>query len=204
MDRWTRGARRRRARGVPRQGARARGGVREALPEREAGGRRARDSRRQVDPSRAVVHRPQRARAARHSRDAAGKDYMSDKPGITTLEQLAEVRRVQAATKRIYSILYSERLENASTVRAGELVKAGRDRQSHSDGRPRSAPRPSARPRRSGSGIRRSTAASSATSARISSTNSCSSPARRAARSSRRRCATFAIRIIRRFRTSAT
>src|SRR5262245_61264990 len=31
-----------------------------------------------------------------------GKDYMTDKPGITTLEQLAEVRRVQAATKRIY------------------------------------------------------------------------------------------------------
>jgi hypothetical protein len=27
-----------------------------------------------------------------------GKDYMSDKPGITTLEQLAEVRRVQAET----------------------------------------------------------------------------------------------------------
>ena len=41
-----------------------------------------------------------------------GKDYMSDKPGITTLEQLEEVRRVQAETKRIYSICYSERLEN--------------------------------------------------------------------------------------------
>ena len=33
-----------------------------------------------------------------------GKDYMADKPGITTLAQLAEVRRAQAATKRIYSI----------------------------------------------------------------------------------------------------
>jgi predicted dehydrogenase len=54
-----------------------------------------------------------------------GKDYMSDKPGITSLEQLAEVRRVQAATKRIYSIMYSERFENRATVRAGELVKAG-------------------------------------------------------------------------------
>jgi predicted dehydrogenase len=54
-----------------------------------------------------------------------GKDYMSDKPGITTLAQLAEVRRVQKATKRIYSIMYSERFENAATVRAGELVKAG-------------------------------------------------------------------------------
>ncbi len=54
-----------------------------------------------------------------------GKDYMSDKPGITTLEQLADVRRVQAQTKRIYSIMYSERLENRATVKAGELVKAG-------------------------------------------------------------------------------
>jgi predicted dehydrogenase len=54
-----------------------------------------------------------------------GKDYMADKPGITTLDQLAEVRRVQAETKRIYSICYSERLENASTIKAGELVKAG-------------------------------------------------------------------------------
>ena len=54
-----------------------------------------------------------------------GKDYMSDKPGITTLEQLAEVRRVQAQTRRIYSIMYSERLENRATIKAGELVKAG-------------------------------------------------------------------------------
>jgi predicted dehydrogenase len=55
----------------------------------------------------------------------AGKDFMADKPGITTLEQLAEVRKVQKETKRIYSICYSERLENRATVRAGELVKAG-------------------------------------------------------------------------------
>jgi predicted dehydrogenase len=54
-----------------------------------------------------------------------GKDYMSDKPGITTLEQLAEVRRVQAETQQIYSICYSERLENRATVKAGELVEAG-------------------------------------------------------------------------------
>lgn len=55
----------------------------------------------------------------------AGKDYMADKPGITTLEQLAEVRKVQKETKRIYSIMYSERFENKATVKAGELVKAG-------------------------------------------------------------------------------
>ncbi|MES1218495.1 MAG: Gfo/Idh/MocA family oxidoreductase [Bacteroidota bacterium] len=54
-----------------------------------------------------------------------GKDYMSDKPGITSLEQLAEVRRVQKQTNRIYSIMYSERFENKATVKAGDLVKAG-------------------------------------------------------------------------------
>jgi predicted dehydrogenase len=54
-----------------------------------------------------------------------GKDYMSDKPGFTTLDQLAEARRVQAETGRIYSICFSERLEVPAAVKAGELVKAG-------------------------------------------------------------------------------
>ncbi|MBV9987071.1 MAG: Gfo/Idh/MocA family oxidoreductase [Chitinophagaceae bacterium] len=54
-----------------------------------------------------------------------GKDYLVDKPGIITLEQLAEVRKVQKDTKRIYSIMYSERFENKATVKAGELVKSG-------------------------------------------------------------------------------
>ena len=54
-----------------------------------------------------------------------GKDYLVDKPGITTLEQLEAVRRVQKETKRMYTIMYSERLENRATVKAGELVKAG-------------------------------------------------------------------------------
>ncbi|HWZ50675.1 MAG TPA: Gfo/Idh/MocA family oxidoreductase [Granulicella sp.] len=54
-----------------------------------------------------------------------GKDFLSDKPGVTTLEQLAEVRRVQAETKRIYGIMYSERLEVRAAVKAGELVQAG-------------------------------------------------------------------------------
>ena len=54
-----------------------------------------------------------------------GKDYLVDKPGIITLEQLAQVRKVQKETKRIYSIMFSERFENKATVKAGELVKAG-------------------------------------------------------------------------------
>jgi predicted dehydrogenase len=54
-----------------------------------------------------------------------GKDYMADKPGATSLEQLAELRRVQALTGRICSIRYGERLGNRAVVKAGELVKAG-------------------------------------------------------------------------------
>lgn len=54
-----------------------------------------------------------------------GKDYLSDKPGFTTLLQLDEARRVQEATGRIHNVFYSERFENRATVRAGELVKAG-------------------------------------------------------------------------------
>jgi predicted dehydrogenase len=54
-----------------------------------------------------------------------GKDFMTDKPGFTTLEQLAEVRRIQAETARIYSICFSERFESAATVKAGELVQSG-------------------------------------------------------------------------------
>ncbi len=55
-----------------------------------------------------------------------GKDFLSDKPGFTTLEQLAEVRQVQAETGRIYSICFSERFESPATVKAGELVAQGR------------------------------------------------------------------------------
>jgi len=54
-----------------------------------------------------------------------GKDFMSDKPAFTTFAQLAEARRVQAQTGRIYSICFSERLGNAATVKAGDLVQAG-------------------------------------------------------------------------------
>jgi len=54
-----------------------------------------------------------------------GKDYMVDKPGIITLDQLEQVRKVQKKTARIYSIMYSERLENRATIQAGVLVKEG-------------------------------------------------------------------------------
>ncbi len=63
---------------------------------------------------------PLGVRAMRH-----GKDFLSDKPGVTSLEQLAEVRKTIAETKRTYAILYSERLEVKAAVKAGELVQAG-------------------------------------------------------------------------------
>ncbi|WP_129646745.1 Gfo/Idh/MocA family protein [Peristeroidobacter agariperforans] len=55
----------------------------------------------------------------------AGKDYLADKPGITTLEQLAEVRKTVESTGRKFAIMYSERLEVRSAVYAGELVRQG-------------------------------------------------------------------------------
>jgi predicted dehydrogenase len=54
-----------------------------------------------------------------------GKDVMSDKPGMTTLDELRTLRHVVADTGRIFSVLYSEHFETRSTVKAGELVKAG-------------------------------------------------------------------------------
>jgi predicted dehydrogenase len=54
-----------------------------------------------------------------------GKDVLSDKPGITTLDDLAKVRKTIAETKRIYAIMYSELLEVKAAVHAGELVRQG-------------------------------------------------------------------------------
>lgn len=54
-----------------------------------------------------------------------GKDFLSDKPGCTTLQQLEDLRKTIAETKRIYGILYSERLEVKAAVYAGELIQQG-------------------------------------------------------------------------------
>lgn len=79
-----------------------------------------------------------------------GKDFLSDKPAMTTLEQLAEVRKAIKETNRIFAIMYSERLEVKSAVKAGELVKAGAigrviqtvNLAPHQINQPNSAPRP--------------------------------------------------------------
>lgn len=54
-----------------------------------------------------------------------GKDVLMDKPGMTSLDQLEEIKAVQKRTGRIYSVLYSEHFESPATVKAGELVAAG-------------------------------------------------------------------------------
>lgn len=54
-----------------------------------------------------------------------GKDVMVDKPGCTTLKQLAAVKDCVARTNQIWSVDFSERFEVASVTRAAELVQAG-------------------------------------------------------------------------------
>jgi len=55
-----------------------------------------------------------------------GKDYFTDKSPFTTLEQLAEARRVVAATGRKYAVYFSERLHVECAIAAGDLVQQGR------------------------------------------------------------------------------
>jgi predicted dehydrogenase len=55
----------------------------------------------------------------------AGKDFLSDKPAITTLQQLADVRMAIRETGKKFAVMYSERLEVPAAVQAGELIHAG-------------------------------------------------------------------------------
>jgi predicted dehydrogenase len=54
-----------------------------------------------------------------------GKDFMVDKPGMVTLEQLEAARRVQAETGQIYSVCYSERFWSRAAAKADQLIRAG-------------------------------------------------------------------------------
>ncbi len=56
----------------------------------------------------------------------AGKDFFSDKPLFTELDQLAAARKAVAETGRKYMGYFSERLHVECAVRAGDLVKEGR------------------------------------------------------------------------------
>jgi predicted dehydrogenase len=55
----------------------------------------------------------------------AGKDYFTDKPPFTTLDQLAEAKKVAAATGKKYMVYYSERLHVESAMYATDLVQQG-------------------------------------------------------------------------------
>ena len=55
----------------------------------------------------------------------AGKDVMVDKPGCTTLDQLAAIRATQARTGRIWTVNFSERFEVPAVAKAEELVFGG-------------------------------------------------------------------------------
>lgn len=55
----------------------------------------------------------------------AGKDVMVDKPGCTTLDQLAEIRKVQAETGRIWTVNFSERFQVPCMTKVVDLVQGG-------------------------------------------------------------------------------
>ncbi len=54
-----------------------------------------------------------------------GKDVLVDKPGVTSMAQLADVERAVAETGRIFSVCFSERLLSGATQAALGLVRAG-------------------------------------------------------------------------------
>ena len=55
----------------------------------------------------------------------AGKDVMSDKPGVTTFDQLDDIRKAVLETGKIFSICFSERHCVRSAVKAGKLIADG-------------------------------------------------------------------------------
>jgi len=55
----------------------------------------------------------------------AGKDVIVDKPGVTTFEQLEEVKNTVARTGQMFSVCFSERLCVPSAIMAGKLVADG-------------------------------------------------------------------------------
>lgn len=54
-----------------------------------------------------------------------GKDYFTDKAPFTTLDQLAETKKVVERTGQKYMVYYSERLHVEGAVFAGQLIEEG-------------------------------------------------------------------------------
>ncbi|RDJ25470.1 gfo/Idh/MocA family oxidoreductase [Bosea caraganae] len=55
----------------------------------------------------------------------AGKDFMVDKPGVTSFDQLAAVEAAVKETGRIFSVCFSERFIVPATIIAGKLIADG-------------------------------------------------------------------------------
>ena len=68
-----------------------------------------------------------------------GKDFLSDKPGFTSLDQLAEARQVQRETGRIYSVCYSERFPESGHGARRRARRGWRDWPPLADHRTRTA-----------------------------------------------------------------
>ena len=134
-----------------------------------------------------------------------GKDYMADKPGITTLEQLAEVRKVQAADQ---ADLLDHVQRAVRESRHGQGRRTGQGRAPSARWcRPSASARTGSTPTTRPDVVLRQAALRRHPvrhRARTRPTSSCSSPARRRPRSSRRRSATSTPRSTRSSRTSAT
>jgi hypothetical protein len=69
----------------------------------------------------------------------AGKDFLADKPGITTLKDLALVRKTIAETGRIYAILLFGKTRGARRGPCRGADQAGRHRQGDPDHQSRAA-----------------------------------------------------------------
>ena len=54
-----------------------------------------------------------------------GKDYFTDKPPFTTLEQLEQARQKTEETQRKFFVYYAERLHVESAIFAGQLIEQG-------------------------------------------------------------------------------
>ncbi len=55
----------------------------------------------------------------------AGKDVLADKPGATTLEDLARVRQAAVDAAKFWTVNFSERYNIRAAIKAGDIVRAG-------------------------------------------------------------------------------
>lgn len=56
----------------------------------------------------------------------AGKDVLTDKPGVVTYDQLETIKKLVAEKGRFWDVVFSERFGVRAAIKAGELVHGGR------------------------------------------------------------------------------